>query len=274
MTEAFDPTPAAAVGLVSNSGDILTGLDYETSHTIRLAGHIGEDRQLSCAAVRNVVGDVLKVRPLLRHLHVVIDSDGGSIKESELIYRFLRALPLCLSMEIGKECSSAAITVLMAASLRMCRRDAKLLIHPARIFSSDLKRDHFTAQDFDEYAERLRRLDDEHIELLWLRTGADRDWVRAESETEALLAPALALQTGLIHEIPGIWRIADEIPETDLARGFTPAGYGGARITIPRWMRTAGYREARLTRSVIDDSLRLAAQRKSETLVAETTETR
>jgi ATP-dependent protease ClpP protease subunit len=135
-------------------------------------------------------------------VHLSIDSCGGDVAEAERIFSLLRALPCSVEAIVGARCESAAIDILLAADLRICRPCSRFLLHAsaATMLDSDVR---LTADRLEARAASLRRADAHIADILFLRTGHDRQWfVEGMSQDRELDAPE-AVHCSLVHGIVG-----------------------------------------------------------------------
>ena len=164
---------------------------------INLAGEVGADKPISLASVSRK----LALRDF-RHLHIEIATTGGCSREAFLIYDFLRAQPVPVSMRAVGPCLSAGVVIFMAGDLRSASADAEFLLHPASLARGVLPAS-ITASALREHAERLSSIDARLVDLFARRTGWYPDWFAAEQETEEPLSVCDAINTGLVHEFDG-----------------------------------------------------------------------
>jgi ATP-dependent protease ClpP protease subunit len=161
--------------------------------TLKLSGLIGPDEPINVASVRRVIS-----RGGFRHIHMVISSTGGDVREANEIYGALRNQPVPVSAVARGCCYSAAIIILMAASLRLASHDAEFLIHQVHRRREVLP-DIVTASELQTAADDLRALDEKNAQLLADRTGNRIDLFRDEIKTESTLSVAEAIKIGLVH---------------------------------------------------------------------------
>ncbi|UEM13682.1 ATP-dependent Clp protease proteolytic subunit [Bradyrhizobium barranii subsp. barranii] len=197
-----------------------------------LVGDIGEQAELSLASIR----DRLLIR-CYKHIHLRITSAGGKVAEAHRIYTALRAQPLPVSAFVRGKCESAAIDVLLAASLRCASSDACLLLHQTRR-ERDTLPPMVTATALLDVLNGLTKSDEDLVDLLRWRAGADPDWSRQEMLTEDPLHLVVAIEIGLLHHVDRMTSLPDPAWPS-LARSVSASG-----IHVPRRLLRDSYLDA------------------------------
>ena len=96
---------------------------------VKLFGEVDSKGPISLAAIKE---QFLSLNPKTPKT-LVINSGGGDVEESFKIYHWLRALPAPLMAVAEKRCQSAALTIFLAADLRVAAPHAKILLHRTHI---------------------------------------------------------------------------------------------------------------------------------------------
>ena len=165
---------------------------------IKLSGLIGLNERINVAAVRRQIA----ARDF-QHLHLEIETSGGTSAEAFEIYDIFRAMTVPVSARASRECLSAGMIILMAGDFRVASPGARFLIHPSHVGREEMP-ERLTAASLYAQAEALLRCDRRVAQLFSDRTGHDVNWFLDEKETEELLSDVAALEVGLIHEIEGM----------------------------------------------------------------------
>jgi ATP-dependent protease ClpP protease subunit len=123
-------------------------------------------------------------------------------------------------------CLSAAITIFLAASLRLASPDTVFLLHQTSRTKDSLP-DLATASSLQAVADELRASDMKFAQLLADRTGGRIDCFLDEIATEDGMDVTEAISSGLVHSIEG-----DELNPywSDLARVPVPGIYCPPRV--------------------------------------------
>jgi ATP-dependent protease ClpP protease subunit len=189
--------------------------------SVKLNGEIGSDKPINAATVRRILA-----RGGFRHIHVVISSTGGCVKEANEIYAALRNQPVPVSAVAKGHCFSAAVTIFLAASLRLASYETLFLIHQVHR-SRDTLPDTVNASDLQAMADDLSAFDERKARLLADRTGSRIDLFLGEMKTESRLNVAGAISLGLVHSLEG-----DELNPgwPELAREPMPGIYCPPRV--------------------------------------------
>lgn len=186
----FAPSQVASISVPV--ADVVDGI-----LTLKLIGSIGPDEPINAASVRRVIS-----RGGFCHIHMIIASTGGDVREAAEIYAALRNQPVPVSAVARGYCYSAAVIIFLAASLRIASHDAVFLIHQTR-HPRDALSEMVTASELRAAAEKLHALDEENAQLLADRTGSRIDLFRDEIKTETMLDVAEAISLGLVHSLEG-----------------------------------------------------------------------
>jgi ATP-dependent protease ClpP protease subunit len=198
-----------------------------------LSGTIGADKPVNLAAIRRRL-----TCQSFDAIHLKIDLLGGCSAESIAIFRFLRSLPMPTSATATRALSGGLI-VFMAASLRMVvARDAKLLIHPSSIASSDLP-ERLTANSLRRQADSLAAGDGRVVDIFESRTGFDRAFFENEQATEDYLSESAAISSGIVHQWAGLTPPCDP-GWPDIMRALTRS----PSVYLPHYLQTPNYLDA------------------------------
>jgi ATP-dependent protease ClpP protease subunit len=131
-------------------------------------------------------------------LMVVINSNGGSVAESDKLFSVIRAHPAKQKVAIVEVAASAAVKVVLACPKRWARHNAELMIHQIQI--APPKR--WTADRHAETAARLKRSDTMLAAFYAQRTGKkDANWFLRRMRAETIMSPYDAMECGLIHRV-------------------------------------------------------------------------
>jgi len=166
-----------------------------------LRGEIGHDKR-TAEWVSAYLG-----RPEHAQTVVVnIDSVGGSLDESTAIYRLLADWPRAVYANLGRQASSGAALIALAADVRTIRADGTMMLHQPAIMLDAGER--FEVKDLLSAAQRMLDHTKEMIALVAVATGNSvedvSEWCLSETEFDS----GAALRCGLVHAIK-----ADAVPD-------------------------------------------------------------
>ena len=213
---SFLPTEPRATSVVEP-----TATKRKEGVLVCLSGEIGEKGPISLAAVKRR----LLLQPDMP-ITILINSRGGNTNEAFKIYDYLRALPTPLATVADKNCCSAALIIFMAADFRLALPGAEFLLHelPRRLNARTLQR----------YADNMKSADHQVLDLVEARTGFNRCKFEEEMNDECVMSESFAIQSGLIHEWPGLNRCDPTWP--DHVREIQ-----SAKMVLPQWLTSANY---------------------------------
>ena len=193
-----------------------------------LSGEIGEKGPISLAAVKR--------RLLLQPdtpTTIVINSRGGNTNEAFKIYDHLRALPTPMATVARQNCSSAALIIFMAADFRLAVPGTEFLLHESHMAADDLPR-RLNARVLQQYADNMKSVDRQVLDLVEARTGFNRCKFEEEMNDESPMLESFAIESGLVHEWPGLNRCdptwSNHVREIQ-----------SAKMILPRWLTTPNY---------------------------------
>ena len=129
-----------------------------------------------------------------------INSPGGVISEGWAIIDKLRATGKKIIATIEGDAASMAAVLLLAASERRGHKHARLLIHEAYIPEYTLA-DSYHKEDLEKIAASLERDNQETLDFMVERTGADRETLAALMKEDKYIGMEEAKELGFIHEI-------------------------------------------------------------------------
>jgi ATP-dependent Clp protease protease subunit len=199
---------------------------------VNLSGPVGAGESISLAAVRRQV-----ISRRFGHVHFDINSTGGSVSESEKIFHYFRALPVPVSGRAVGQCLSAALTIFLAADLRIAAPQCEFLLHGTAIGRETLPEGRLTANVLKERAASLDLIDQSHAEMFATRTGTPADWFAVEATNEDPLDMADAIATGLVHEFEGVtWPVDAAWPAW-----ISKARADRQAIYFPHYLETPNY---------------------------------
>ena len=195
---------------------------------ICLTGEIGTEAPISLAAVKK---KLLLQRDAPKT--IVINSSGGNVTEAYRIYNFLRAMPVPLATVADKMCRSAALIVFLAADFRIAMPRAEFLLHQAHMSADDLPR-RLNSRALRRYADDMKSADDRILDLLESRTGYRRRYFEGEMGDECIMSEAFVIESGLVHEWPGLNRCISTW--SDDVRAIQ-----SAKMILPQYLTSANY---------------------------------
>lgn len=184
--------PGPVISTTAPSAEIADGI-----LTLRLSGPVGPDCSINAASVRRWLS-----RERFRHIHLVISSTGGNVDEADAIYAALRNQPVPVSAVAKGHCLSAAVSIFLAASLRLASPDTVFLLHQTSRAKDSLP-DLATASSLQAVADDLRASDMKFAKLLADRTGGRINCFLDEIATEDGMDVAEAISLGLVHSLEG-----------------------------------------------------------------------
>jgi ATP-dependent Clp protease protease subunit len=198
--------------------------------TINLTGNVERDGPISSAIVRDRLSVVESPDA---HLCLHVNSSGGDTVEAFKIYDTLRACPLRMTAVAGAEVASAALIIFLAAEHRVAAPDTRFLIHMSHRSGEGLGQ--CNARDLHRAADNLSAIDSRILDLIAMRTSFDRSFFQHVMQDEDYTPAALALETGIVHEVDGAGPHCDP-SWPDQATAFVAAGG-----LLPRRALTANY---------------------------------
>ena len=129
-----------------------------------------------------------------------INSPGGVVSEGWAIIDKLRATGKKIIATIEGDAASMAAVLLLAASERRGHKHARLLIHEAYIPEFTLA-ESYHKEDLEKIAASLERDNQETLDFMVERTGADRETLAALMKEDKFIGMEEAKELGFIHEI-------------------------------------------------------------------------
>ena len=129
-----------------------------------------------------------------------INSPGGVVSEGWAIIDKLRATGKKITATIEGDAASMAAILLLAASERKGHKHARLLIHEAYIPEYTLA-SAYHAEDLAKIAAQLEKDNQETLDFMVERTGADRETLQALMKEDKFISMEEAKELGFIHEI-------------------------------------------------------------------------
>ena len=203
---------------------------------ITFVGEIDSKGPVSLAAVKHFVLRQPEETPKT----IVINSSGGNVDEAFRVYEFLRALPMPLATVAEKSCRSAALIIFLAANFRRANPGAEFLLHGTHMGTDNLPQ-RLNARALQRYADNMKAGDDRILDLLEARTGFDRSEFEVEMNDERAMSEVFAVDSGIVHEWPGLNRCdstwLETVRQIQAAKMILPP-----RLTSPNYM--AACREA------------------------------
>lgn len=140
----------------------------------------------------------LKRRPRAS-VQLTINSTGGSVSEARRIYEGLRAHQGQISAQVGAECCSAAVLILLGADNRSANEKSRFLLHsvawPAPISGR------WTAAEHRRRARDLATLDEDLATVISSRTGQPHAWAKLAMAAETWLDAREAQRRNLVQSI-------------------------------------------------------------------------
>ena len=129
-----------------------------------------------------------------------INSPGGVVSEGWAIIDKLRATGKKITATIEGDAASMAAILLLAASERKGHKHARLLIHEAYIPEFTLA-SAYHAEDLAKIAAQLEKDNQETLDFMIERTGADRETLQELMKEDKFISMEEAKALGFIHEI-------------------------------------------------------------------------
>jgi len=138
----------------------------------------------------------VSLEPAIGHVHLLIQSMGGTICDAVFLYNFIWAFPKEITLYNAGSLQSAAVTVFLGAKVRKASKSATFMLHRVTHGTpgSDLAR--------LESAIRNLRLDEARIESILKQhfTVPESDWTNFRNN-ELWLSADDALKSGIVTEI-------------------------------------------------------------------------
>ena len=129
-----------------------------------------------------------------------INSPGGVVSEGWAIIDKLRATGKKIIATIEGDAASMAAILLLAASERKGHKHARLLIHDA-YFPEFTLAGKYKKEDLEKLASQLEQDNNEALDFMVERTGADRETLAALMKEDKFIDMEQAKELGFIHEI-------------------------------------------------------------------------
>jgi ATP-dependent protease ClpP protease subunit len=203
---------------------------------LSLKGPVGAGKSISASLIR---GQLEAAARTYNAIHVtIVDSDGGDSSEAFEIMSLLRDQPLPVAATAKRHCYSGALLIFMAAGLRKATAHAEFLIHPTSQNREALP-ERVTAEVLLKQADVIGKIDERVIDLFANRTGYDRDFFEREKATEEILDTAMAIESGILHELEDSTPRCDPAWPENMSRIEKETG-----CIFPRWAKTPAYFEA------------------------------
>ncbi|RKT35296.1 ATP-dependent protease ClpP protease subunit [Roseovarius halotolerans] len=208
-----DPVALYATQAVRRVGSVVADMS-EDIPTIRISGPMYSDMQGSSR-------DFMEAHDSLKSLgakeaRLEINSGGGSITEGIAIYDAIAASDIEFDCFIFGICASAATLPAMSCRSITIAKNARLMIHEARSGS------YGTADDLEEVAAWLRRMNDTAIAAYVARTGRTEEDIRALAKEETWYHSGQdAVDAGFADRVLDVEAVA-EVSEAEL-RAFDNA---------------------------------------------------
>jgi ATP-dependent protease ClpP protease subunit len=203
---------------------------------LKLKGSIGPGKSISASLIR---GQLEAAAGSYNAIHVtIVDSDGGDSSEAFEIMSLLRDQPLPVAATAKRHCYSGALLIFMAAGLRKATAHAEFLIHPTSR-SREALPERVTAEVLLKQADHIGKIDERVVDLFADRTGYDREFFEREKATEEILDTAMAIESGILHELEGSTPRCDPAWPENIKRIEKEAG-----CIFPPWAKTPAYFEA------------------------------
>lgn len=171
--------------------DTSAAADGDSTAVLHLYGDIGGwwDGIQAATLVRELAGVDAD------HLHVHINSTGGSVYDGLAIYQALRNHKARITTFVDGLAASIASVIAMAGDKRYVAPHAELMVHDPWTFAAG------SAADMRETADSLDRIADNLAALYASRAGGDADAWRLVMRDEAWYSAAEAVAAGLCHEV-------------------------------------------------------------------------
>jgi hypothetical protein len=126
----------------------------------------------------------------------------------------------------------------MSAGLRKAKAGAEFLLHPTSL-SREALPERVIADVSLKQADEIARMDERVVDLFADRTGFDHAFFETEKSTEESLGTAMAIESGVFHELEGSTPRCDPAWPESVKRIEKETG-----CIFPRWAKTPAYFEA------------------------------
>lgn len=145
------------------------------------------------------VHDQLEAARLSPKIRVHIDTQGGDYAAAVRIYRNIRWHTGATEAKLGKRCQSAGVLVAMSCDHRVATQGTEFWMHLTA--SQPDPRERWTLYRHCEAMRYLRTLDNEMLNIIADRTGADLTALAIEAARDEQQSLQWCLDHGLIHAV-------------------------------------------------------------------------
>ena len=128
-------------------------------------------------------------------LDVHIHSNGGDVNEGFAIHDALINSGLSINTIVDGNCFSIATVIFLAGSKRSVSKNAQLMIHNPWGFTGG------TADDIEKYADTVRDAENKILDFYVLKTGSDRDSLKAMMDEETYIKADSAVELKFATDI-------------------------------------------------------------------------
>lgn len=128
-------------------------------------------------------------------LDVHIHSNGGDVNEGFAIHDALVNSGLVVNTVVDGNCFSIATVIFLAGAKRSVAKNAQLMIHNPWGFAGG------TADDIEKYADTVRDAENKILDFYVLKTGSDRDSLKAMMDEETFMNPDAAIEMKFATDI-------------------------------------------------------------------------
>ncbi len=128
-------------------------------------------------------------------LDVHIHSNGGDVNEGFAIHDALINSGLSINTIVDGNCFSIATVMFLAGSKRSVSKNAQLMIHNPWGFTGG------TADDIEKYADTVRDAENKILDFYVLKTGSDRDSLKAMMDEETYIKADSAVELKFATDI-------------------------------------------------------------------------